>query len=75
MSNQKDNSGVLFKNENKTEDKHPDYKGSATINGVEYWRSAWVNSKDGKTWLSDLYTPKEAKQGQSTQSTSSDLPF
>lgn len=43
---QKDNSGVLFKNDKKESEKHPDYKGNALINGQQYWISAWI--KDGK---------------------------
>jgi hypothetical protein len=43
---QYDNSGILFKNDDKETEKHPDYKGNMTINGVEYWLSAWI--KQGK---------------------------
>jgi hypothetical protein len=43
---QYDNSGILFKNEDKESDKHPDYKGNITVSGVEYWLSAWI--KQGK---------------------------
>jgi hypothetical protein len=39
----KDNSGSLFKNDKRESDKHPNAKGSAVIDGVEYWVSAWVN--------------------------------
>lgn len=39
----KDNSGVLFPNRKKTSDKHPNLKGTALIEGVEYWVSGWVN--------------------------------
>jgi len=50
---QKDNDLVLFKNDKKESDKHPDYKGSGMVNGVEVWLSAWINkSKDGKVYMS-----------------------
>lgn len=39
------NSGVLFKNDHKKEPKHPDYKGKAEVDGVEYQLAAWI--KDG----------------------------
>lgn len=42
---QRENSGVLFKNDRKEKDTHPDYKGRIDIGGTEYWLSAWL--KDG----------------------------
>lgn len=43
---QRDNSGVLFKNDRRENDKHPNAKGSALIDGVEYWVSSWT--KEGQ---------------------------
>ena len=44
------NRGVLFKNDKKTDDKHPDYKGSyMDVNGNDHWLNAWL-AKDKKTW-------------------------
>lgn len=44
MAETKDLSGVLFKNKRKTTDRHPDYTGTALINGQEYWLSSWINT-------------------------------
>jgi hypothetical protein len=47
----KELSGSLWKNEDKTAERHPNAKGSALIDGVEYWVSAWTKeTQDGKKW-------------------------
>ncbi len=56
----KDNSGALFKNDKKESDSHPDYKGSAMIDGSEYWVNGWINtSKAGTKYMKFSYSPKE----------------
>jgi hypothetical protein len=42
----KDNSGSLFKNDKKTEEKHPSMRGECMVNGKKMSVSAWV--KEGK---------------------------
>ena len=60
MYEQRDNSGSLFKNDKKTTDKHPDYKGTVMVNGVEYWISSWLKTgKSGVKFMSLAFTPKE----------------
>lgn len=64
----KDNDGVLFKNLDKQNENHPDYKGSATVNGVEYWLSSWINeSKNGTKYMSVKFKPKDDVQKQGVQ--------
>lgn len=48
MSQKYDNTnrGVLFKNDRKETDNHPDYTGRIDIDGTEYFLSAWI--KDGR---------------------------
>jgi hypothetical protein len=45
MSQQRENSGALFREQNRTNDRAPEYTGPAMIGGVEYRVAAWV--KDG----------------------------
>jgi len=59
MKEQKDMSGVLFPNDRKEQDKHPDRKGSATINGMEYWISGWLKEGSKGKFMSLAFTPKE----------------
>jgi uncharacterized protein (DUF736 family) len=65
---QRNNDGALFKNDRKTAENHPDYTGSAVIEGVEYWVSAWVKtSQAGKKFFSMAYKPKQ-EQGAAARS-------
>jgi hypothetical protein len=54
-----DNSGALFRNDRKEKPNHPDHKGSATIEGVEYWVSAWIKEGKNGKYFSMAYTLKE----------------
>ena len=48
------NSGSLFANDRKTEERHPDYTGTFTnADGVDHFFDAWVKTgKSGKQFLS-----------------------
>jgi len=54
-------SGSLFKNEKKTEEKHPQMQGSCLIDGVEYWISAWTKDAPLGRWQSLAFKRKDAK--------------
>lgn len=55
-----DNSGALFTNDKKLKDTHPDLNGKITINGREFFLSAWKKtSKDGKGFLSLSIKPAD----------------
>jgi hypothetical protein len=82
----RDNSGVLFKNDKKENEKHPDYKGNIMVDGNEYWLSAWI--KEGKTgkFMGLAVSPRDAQppagkvpygQGGTTKEgrDSEDIPF
>lgn len=38
------NKGVLFRNDQKRNDKDPDYRGNLNANGVEFWLSGWIRT-------------------------------
>ena len=79
------NRGVMFKNDRKEKETHPDLKGSINIDGKEFWLSGWsrVTGK-GDKMLSLSVTPKEsqgkampaqAKQTASVPEIDDDMPF
>lgn len=74
MAESKDNSGALFKNLKKVESGNsswPDYQGSITVNGSEFWLSAWLkDSKDGKKYMSLALKPKEVSATNTPSSSS-----
>jgi hypothetical protein len=58
----KELSGSLFKNKRKETPNQPDYTGSAKIEGVEYWVSAWIKvpQSGGDKYMSFALTEKDA---------------
>lgn len=71
-------SGVLYKNQEKKTDKHPDYTGKAEVDGVEYWLSAWIkDGKEGKPkFMSLAFKRKDEQQGGSgARHDDDDIPF
>jgi len=81
------NRGVLFKNDRKEKETHPDYKGSYTDgDGQEFWLSAWLKKdKNGNTFMSLSTTAKDdahnrgmqqvRQAAKPTQELADDLPF
>jgi hypothetical protein len=65
---QKPNTGSVFPNERKEKEGDPNVKGSALIDGVEYWVSGWTNTtKDGgKKYLKLSFTAKNPKPVEDT---------
>ena len=62
MSNyqQRDNSGALFKNEEKRSENGPDYSGSCVIDGADYFFDAWLKTADsGRRWMSFSFKRKD----------------
>lgn len=81
------NRGVLFANDRKTTDRHPDYTGTLNVEGVDRFLSGWINmskNKGGKKWLSlslgkrkDSQEPRapRAKAPPPRAQPSADVPF
>lgn len=61
MQEQKDMTGVLFKNNRKQNDKQPDYTGKAMIEGYEYQLGAWIKTpaKGGDKFMSITFRSHE----------------
>lgn len=70
-------SGALFKNQRKSKDSQPDYRGQATIDGADYWLAAWIKkSKKGDTYMSLAFTAKDEETDSApADEPDDDIPF
>lgn len=60
---------AIWKNDRKEKDSHPDYKGNGTVDGVEYWVSAWAKKGDAKANAPVLSISLTRKEGQVVKTT------
>ena len=77
---QRELTGSLFKNDKRENENHPHATGSALIDGVEYWVSAWTKEGTKGKWQSLAFKRKEAKpniapRGGSLADMDDDIPF
>jgi hypothetical protein len=77
--NQRDNSGVLFKSDKIENERSPQYKGNITVEGKDYWISAWVKEGKSGKFMGLAVSPKEEYQPKQAPKKASfadeDLPF
>ena len=72
----KNNSGVLFTNDQKGNDKAPAYKGKVNVNGKEMEIAAWVKEgKNGKYLSLSFKEPFIKGATTSNKQTNDDMPF
>lgn len=73
------NRGVLFKNDRKEQDNHPDYKGQINVDGKDYWLSAWIKTSEKGRFQSLSVKPKDevkpAPKKQPQAIPDDDIPF
>lgn len=73
---QRDNSGSLFRNDRREKDTHPHATGSAMIDGVEYWVSAWTKTdRNGNKFQSLAFKPKDGARTQRASQQSAENGF
>ena len=75
------NTGVIFKNDRKTSDKQPDYKGKVNVNGKEMEVALWVKKSNGggntffSAAFSEPYVTPETMERVPVSNDVDDLPF
>jgi hypothetical protein len=55
------NTGILFRNDRRENERQPEFTGTINVDGIEYWLSAWVKAskKDGRKFFSLAIKPKQ----------------
>jgi hypothetical protein len=55
----RDNSGVLFKSDKRDNERAPHYKGNITVDGKDYWISAWIKEGKSGKFMGLAVSPKD----------------
>jgi hypothetical protein len=70
---QKENTGVLFKNNKKTDDKQPDYTGNILIGTEELRLAGWIKEGKNGKFLSIKATEQTSKKETTSQDSVDDI--
>lgn len=71
----KENTGVLFKNTKKTDDKQPDYTGNILVGTKEMRLAAWIKEGKNGKFMSIKLSEQNSKQETSSTDNGEDMPF
>ena len=70
------NTVVIFKNNKREKETHPEYRGTVNVEGKEYEISLWVKEgKAGKFFSGKIQEPYKKTEQKSITSEENDLPF
>ncbi len=58
---EKDMTGVLFVNDRKESDKHPDWSGKGMVDGKPVWISAWKKDGSKGKYMSLAFKPRDGE--------------
>lgn len=64
---QKEGQGSLFRNDKSGNESRPDYRGSITVNGVEYELAAWIKEGNKGKFMSISAKPKQDRPQQESR--------
>jgi hypothetical protein len=65
---QRENSGILFKNDRKQSENSPDYTGECNINGEQFYMNAWLKQGAKAKFMSFSFKPKTEENKQAPAS-------
>lgn len=76
----KTNTGAIFKNDKKTKETQPDYKGKVNVNGKEMEVALWVKQGKAGSFFSAAFSepyvaPEKMERRPISDSMDDDLPF